>query len=611
MLRIVQMVKRPDLAAFATLRSLRQPWSVNRISTLMGAFGVALILAATSFIAWKEHATALREAREHAERSAFFLADHAARLFEVADIALRSAGTMVGSEDWDAIAASRQIWSELRAANNALPYIGDLWLNDAEGHLRLTTFAFPAPASDASDRNVFQILRRGTAQFAIGDPFVGRLTDTPTFLIARRLETTSGMFRGMVSATADLNYFYAYWKRLDLPNEEQISLVRDGMGAVLASYPALPGEATQPQTPLLSAVAQARESGAFVPAPGRIGFYHRVGSLPLYVTTAFTRSSVEGAWWSWLWRFIPFPLAALLALAVIMMLNIRQSRTEAHDKRAIEEARADLASANQGLEERVAERTLDLKESNEEIQRFAYIVSHDLRAPLVNIMGFTSELQNLRGELFAPTPGQVGGDAELAPSTRHLQEDFDEAIGFIQSSIDKMDRLIKAILLLSRQGQRTFQLESIDMDELMRSVTDSVAHSVQTAGATVAIGALPSLVSDRIAIEQVFSNLVENAVKYLRPEVPGRIVIEGFQFAGKATFTVRDNGRGIAPRDRARVFELFRRSGPQDQPGEGIGLAHVRSLVRRLGGTIMLDSTLGEGSTFTVVLPLVLQGAPS
>ena len=611
MLRNVPMLKRLDLPAFAPLRRLRQPWSVNRISTLMGAFGVALIIAATGFIAWKEHETALREAREHAERSVFFLADHAARLFEVADIALRSAGTMVGAEDWDSIAASRAIWSELRAANNALPYIGDLWLNDAKGHLRLTTFAFPAPASDASDRSVFQVLRRGTAQFAIGDPFVGRLTDTPTFLIARRLETQSGVFRGMVSATADLNYFYAYWKRLDLPNDEQISLVRDGKGAVLASYPSLPHQATQPQTPLMSAVAEVPQSGAFVPAPGRIGFYHRVGSLPLYVTTAFTQSSVEGAWRSWLWRFIPFPLAAFLALAVIMMLNIRQSRTEAHDKRAIEEARADLASANQGLEERVAERTMDLKESNEEIQRFAYIVSHDLRAPLVNIMGFTSELQNLRGELFPPAPDEAVGATTVAPSPQHLREDFDEAIGFIQSSIDKMDRLIKAILLLSRQGQRTFQPEPIDMVELMRSVTDSLAHRIQMAGATVVIGALPGLFGDRIAIEQVFSNLVENAVKYLRPEVAGRIMIEGTQSAGKATFTVRDNGRGIAPRDRARVFELFRRSGPQDQPGEGIGLAHVRSLVRRLGGTIMLDSTLGEGSTFTVVLPLVLRGTPS
>ena len=93
--------------------------------------------------------------------------------------------------------------------------------------------------------------------------------------------------------------------------------------------------------------------------------------------------------------------------------------------------------------------------------------------------------------------------------------------------------------------------------------------------------------------------------------MPGEIVVAAETDAGRATFRVSDNGRGIDQRDHARVFELFRRSGPQDRTGEGIGLAHVRSLVRQLGGTISLASTLGEGSTFTVVLPLAPEGAPA
>ena len=108
-------------------------------------------------------------------------------------------------------------------------------------------------------------------------------------------------------------------------------------------------------------------------------------------------------------------------------------------------------------------------------------------------------------------------------------------------------------------------------------------------------------------MEQLLSNLTENAVKYLSPDRPGDIRLRGRAAGTRAVFEVADNGRGIDPRDHERVFELFRRSGQQDQPGEGIGLAHVRALVYRLGGTITVDSELGRGSTFRVDLPRRLE----
>ena len=114
--------------------------------------------------------------------------------------------------------------------------------------------------------------------------------------------------------------------------------------------------------------------------------------------------------------------------------------------------------------------------------------------------------------------------------------------------------------------------------------------------------------ADRIAVEQVFANLIDNAVKYLRPGLPGRVSLTAEVEGGRALFRVADDGRGIDPRDHGRVFELFRRSGAQDRPGDGIGLAHVRTLVRQLGGTIALESAPGRGSTFTVMLPLDPRG---
>ncbi len=265
----------------------------------------------------------------------------------------------------------------------------------------------------------------------------------------------------------------------------------------------------------------------------------------------------------------------VIALAGISIFLVRRSA------RARDEAEAQLRDSNLNLESTVAERTADLREANEEIQRFAYIVSHDLRSPLVNIMGFTSELEELRSDIFRriatlenstpPVPDAYGGLPEpaLTEQDKQLSADFTEALGFIKSSIAKMDRLINA---------------------------------------QIRVEPLPDIVSDRLALEQIFSNLIDNALKYLKPGVPGDLLIRGRTKLGFAIFEVIDNGRGIDPKDHQRIFDLFRRAGTQDRPGQGIGLAHVRALVRRLGGTMSVISELHRGSNFTITLPIKWTG---
>jgi signal transduction histidine kinase len=284
--------------------------------------------------------------------------------------------------------------------------------------------------------------------------------------------------------------------------------------------------------------------------------------------------------------------------------------------RARDEAEARLRDANLNLEATVDERTADLREANNEIQRFAYIVSHDLRSPLVNIMGFTSELEELRGDIFrriatlhlatmsAPTEAENITEPALESQDKQLQSDFSEALEFIKSSIAKMDRLISAILNLTREGRREFDPVKIDMRELIEAIVTTVAHQAAEAEADIHIEPLPEITSDRLAIEQIFSNLIDNALKYLKPGVAGKVSVRGRTKLGFAIFDVADNGRGIDPKDHQRIFDLFRRAGLQDKPGQGIGLAHVRTLVRRLGGTMSVASELDKGSTFTVTLPL-------
>jgi signal transduction histidine kinase len=167
-----------------------------------------------------------------------------------------------------------------------------------------------------------------------------------------------------------------------------------------------------------------------------------------------------------------------------------------------------------------------------------------------------------------------------------------------------MDRLITAILSLTREGRRQFDPVKIDTRELIETIVATLAHQAAEANATIRIAALPNIVSDRLALEQIFSNLIDNAIKYLKPGIPGEISVNGRTKLGFAIFEVADNGRGIDPKDHERIFDLFRRAGAQDRPGQGIGLAHVRALVRRLGGTMSVSSELNGGSTFAITLPI-------
>ena len=290
-----------------------------------------------------------------------------------------------------------------------------------------------------------------------------------------------------------------------------------------------------------------------------------------------------------------FALAGLIALGLRSYLaalrGAQAQAAAAHDE---------LERNNRQLDDTVRTRTAALTAANEEIQRFAYIVSHDLRAPLVNIMGFTGELEQAAAVLSR-------GLAEDAPAELReaAQEEIPEALRFIKTSTAKMDRLINAILRLSREGKRSLSPERLDMAALLSALVETMRHQAGSKGAEVTLGAVPNLVADRLAVEQVFGNLLENALKYLLPGRPGDIRISGALEGRVARFDVGDNGRGIARRDYERVFELFRRAGDQSVPGEGIGLAHVRALVRRLGGSVDCESEVGAGSTFTVRLPAI------
>ena len=168
-----------------------------------------------------------------------------------------------------------------------------------------------------------------------------------------------------------------------------------------------------------------------------------------------------------------------------------------------------------------------------------------------------------------------------------------------------MDSLINAILKLSREGQRTLNPEPVDLEKLFDDIAANAQHRlIETDGTLEIRKPLATIFNDKLALEQIFGNLIDNAIKYRWPARPLHIEVRlRPERSGYLTVEIEDNGRGIAPQDHERVFDLFRRAGAQDQSGEGIGLAHVRALVRRLGGQITLTSEVGVGTTFSIRLP--------
>jgi signal transduction histidine kinase len=263
-----------------------------------------------------------------------------------------------------------------------------------------------------------------------------------------------------------------------------------------------------------------------------------------------------------------------------------------------------LDEARNLVEQRVRERTAELAQANDEIKRFAHIVSHDLRAPLVNIMGFTSELEAGMKAVRQVVERDISADAAARQARTAAVEDMPEAIGFIRSSTAKMNNLISAILKLSREGQRKLVPEDVDLDRMARASAATIQHQLTESGGIIAIDIpLPPIRTDRLSVEQIFGNLLDNAVKYRAPDRPVRIEVRGTADGDGVEITVSDNGRGIAEQDQARVFELFKRSGAPDRPGEGIGLAYVKTMVHNLGGDISLTSELGAGTTFRIRLP--------
>jgi len=248
--------------------------------------------------------------------------------------------------------------------------------------------------------------------------------------------------------------------------------------------------------------------------------------------------------------------------------------------------RLKLEAQNRRLEAEIEARReteAALLRSNTELEQLAYVASHDMQEPLRMVASYLQLVaQRYKGQLDA---------------------DADEFIGYAVDGAKRMQALINDLLAYSRVGTKARPFEPTDCNRVVEIALGNLTVAIAETGAQVTRDSLPTLKGDASQLLQLFQNLIANAIKFKRDEAP-KVHITAQAEDGFWRFSVSDNGIGIAPEYFERIFVLFQRlHGRGDYPGTGIGLAICKKIVERHGGEISVQSTLGEGSTFTFTIP--------
>jgi signal transduction histidine kinase len=329
-----------------------------------------------------------------------------------------------------------------------------------------------------------------------------------------------------------------------------------------------------------------------------------------------------------------FGVALMVALTVVFLIlniwNVAGALNRADNARS--NAERELRKAHDALDARVQERTKelaqvnhtlrdtnrDLAQKNQENEMFVYSVSHDLRSPLVNLQGFSKELTVVCDEIRELVDREEVPESIRQRLLQLIDLDVQQSVRFIQTGVARLSSIIDALLRLSRAGRVEYQQQQVDVQQTVARVVESVSVTAFELGAEIQTGELPPAWGDVAAIEQVFANLIGNALKYASPQRPCLIEI-GHRLAeleeespeSARVYYVKDNGLGIAESYWPKLFQAFKRFHPNAAPGDGMGLAIVRRVVERHGGRIWLESTVGRGTTFYFSLPCVPAGSRS
>jgi len=269
-------------------------------------------------------------------------------------------------------------------------------------------------------------------------------------------------------------------------------------------------------------------------------------------------------------------------LGQIQKRDIELQEAQAELQKRIAQLQREVAERRR-TEETLANKNKELERSNAELEQFVNVASHDLQEPLRMITGYTQLLaRRYQGK---------------------LDQNADEYISFAVDGARRMQELINDLLIYSRVGTRGKAFTPADCELILRNTLASLEVAVEESKAMISHDPLPTIICDEAQVGQLFQNLLSNAIKYRDGRVP-EVHVSSKREGGSWVFSIKDNGIGIEPQYAERIFVVFQRLHTRDKyPGTGIGLAVCKKIVERHGGSIWVESNLGQGATFYFTIP--------
>ena len=557
----------------------------RRRSLALLCIGIPAVLFGAA--AWYDHEVSLRAAREQVSSTADALAEHARTVLSSAELVLDRAADRIGGASYDSLAASSWLHDHLLRIARELPEVESVFVVDPSGHIAASSRAYPMERFDVSMRDYFVVARNGSTSVYVSAPFRGKLSGTVAFTVSKPL-IRNGKFDGVIAVTLFPGYFHDFYRSvLKHPDAAAAALVRSD-GHVLVRYPETSRDILRlaPDDPLMQVVAGNMQSGTLwatssISGRDEVAEYRRVEHQPLYAVFALDRQAYLRPWY---WRVAAWAAFATLAGAAMFLAMDQVTRRLEREK---EQLRLLLA---EGERRREAESRLLQSQKFEALGQVTGGVAHDFNNLLGAIMGALTMLRRR-----ASDPKEV------------------ELLALAEEAADKGAKITQQMLAFARR--QSIEAEIVDINEAVKGMSELLRHTVGS-GVTIHYELaqdVPPARIDPVGFEMAILNLAANA----RDAMPqgGTLIISTTRCAGEAdragdaiAVAVSDDGTGMPEEVRQRALEpFFTTKGPGR--GTGLGLASVYGFATQAGGSVIIQSNVGSGTTVRIILPSASQSA--